>query len=330
MSLARTSTWRGRSSIASRIARWPPAAASRPWTRTITRSAIRSTSLSTCELTITVRPSAPSCLNSVMRWTRWTGSAPFSGSSSTSTCGSQTSAAATLVRWRMPLLNVPTLPVGGVEHADRGERPLGRRRGRRCRADRRRSATSWRAVSPAGTASSSGTRPTVACTRRSRRGSRPSTRTVPWLTAASPAIARISVVLPAPFGPSRPVTPGPNEQLSSDRATFCPNHTETSVDLDGRRRRRTPDRRTRGRRVRSSALISAPPSGSGTAARRRRRRRRACTARGGERAVLHARQRGALDRCWPRKHDVAQVQRHRQHVDQRAAATRRRCRSVAR
>ena len=37
----------------------------------------------------------------------------------------------------------------------------------------------------------------------------------------------MSVVLPAPFGPSRPVTPGPNEQLSSDRATFCPNHTET-------------------------------------------------------------------------------------------------------
>ena len=42
-----------------------------------------------------------------------------------------------------------------------------------------------------------------------------------------PVIARISVVLPAPFGPSRPVTPGPNEQLSSDSATFCRNHTDT-------------------------------------------------------------------------------------------------------
>ena len=41
-------------------------------------------------------------------------------------------------------------------------------------------------------------------------------------------MARMSVVLPAPFGPSRPVTPGPNEQLSSDSATFWPNHTETS------------------------------------------------------------------------------------------------------
>ena len=43
-----------------------------------------------------------------------------------------------------------------------------------------------------------------------------------------PVIARIRVVLPAPFGPSSPVTPGPNEQLSSDSATLAPNHTETS------------------------------------------------------------------------------------------------------
>ena len=42
-------------------------------------------------------------------------------------------------------------------------------------------------------------------------------------------MARISVVLPAPLGPSRPVTPGPNEQLSSDSATFGPNQTERSV-----------------------------------------------------------------------------------------------------
>ena len=42
-----------------------------------------------------------------------------------------------------------------------------------------------------------------------------------------PVIARMSVVLPAPLGPSRPVTPGPNEQLSSDSATFCRNQTDT-------------------------------------------------------------------------------------------------------
>ena len=102
----RTSTCRGRSSIASRIAWCPPAAASRPLMSTITRGASRSTSLRMCELTITVRPSAPSRLNSAMRCSRCTGSAPFNGSSSTSTCGSHTSAAATFVRWRMPLLNV--------------------------------------------------------------------------------------------------------------------------------------------------------------------------------------------------------------------------------
>ncbi len=59
-------------------------------------------------------------------------------------------------------------------------------------------------------------------------------RTVPWLTPTSPVIARISVVLPAPLGPSRPVTPGPNEQLSSDSATFGPNHTDTSTTSTGR------------------------------------------------------------------------------------------------
>ena len=104
----RTSTCRGRSSMASRIARRPPAAASRPCISTITRSAIRSTSLRTCELTMTVRPSAPSFLNRSMRCRRCTGSAPFNGSSSTSTCGSVTSAAAILVRWRIPLLNPST------------------------------------------------------------------------------------------------------------------------------------------------------------------------------------------------------------------------------
>ena len=118
-------------------------------------------------------------------------------------------------------------PVGGVEHA-RPSPARGRaRRGRRRRAGRRCSA---RADGPSGRPAPP--RPRApgrrsACTWRSRRGSRPSTRTVPWLTPVSPAMARISVVLPAPFGPSRPVTPGPNEQLSSDRATFWPNHTDT-------------------------------------------------------------------------------------------------------
>ena len=72
---------------------------------TITRSAIDSTSCSTCELTMIVRPSSPRRWNRSMRCRRWIGSAPLSGSSSTSTVGSFTRAAATLDRWRIPLLN---------------------------------------------------------------------------------------------------------------------------------------------------------------------------------------------------------------------------------
>ncbi len=60
-----------------------------------------------------------------------------------------------------------------------------------------------------------------------RRGSRPSTVTVPVEGVSSPTTMRRRVVFPAPLGPSRPVTPGPNEQVRSDTATFCPNHFDT-------------------------------------------------------------------------------------------------------
>ena len=200
----------GRSSIASRIAWWPPAAASRPLMSTITRSARRSTSLSTCELTITVRPCAPSCLNSAMRCTRCTGSAPFSGSSSTSTCG----IAHERGRDLRALAHALAEGVDAAGRRRRASRPIAARvsgalavgdavevgdvahelaRGEPGRAPLR----------PRGPA------PARRNTSRSRRGSRPSMRTVPWLTSMRPVIARISVVLPAPLGPSRPVTPGP-------------------------------------------------------------------------------------------------------------------------
>ena len=136
----RTSTCRGRSSIASRIAWCPPAAASRPLMSTITRGASRSTSFRMCELTITVRPSAPSRWNSAMRCSRCTGSAPFRGSSSTSTCGSHTSAAATFVRWRMPLLKSSTDRSATSSMLDRLQRVVGRAPIGECRAGRRRNA----------------------------------------------------------------------------------------------------------------------------------------------------------------------------------------------
>ena len=77
-------------------------------------------------------------------------------------------------------------------------------------------------------------------------------RTAPWLTPTSPVIARISVVLPAPLGPSRPVTPGPNEQLSSERATFGPEpHRHVGhLDRGVRGERRIEERRSGGAEVR--------------------------------------------------------------------------------
>ena len=119
---------------------------------------------------MTVRPSAPSRRNRSMRRTRWTGSAPLSGSSSTSTGGSVTRAAATLARWRIPLLNPPrrrsAAGIMSTSSSARSAAPgVAARRG-----GRRRSGTSWRAVSWAGTASSSGTRAMRRWTSRSGAG----------------------------------------------------------------------------------------------------------------------------------------------------------------
>ena len=77
-------------------------------------------------------------------------------------------------------------------------------------------------------------------------------------------MARISVVLPAPFGPSSPVTPGPNEQLSSDSATFGPNHTDTSVTSTVASA--TNAGSCAGVPSAAVSVISAPPSGNGEAA----------------------------------------------------------------
>ena len=139
-----------------------------------------------------------------------------------------TRAAATFVRWRMPLLNPPTrrsatsssptvsrraVDGGRVVHAVQSGDVADELAG----GEHRRAPPRPRAPAP-GTAGPRG--PSGGCAR--------ATRTVPVFGPSSPVIARMSVVLPAPFGPSRPVTPGPNEQLSSDSATFGPNHTETS------------------------------------------------------------------------------------------------------
>ena len=96
-------------------------------------------------------------------------------------------------------------------------------------------------------------------------------RTLPWLTSMRPVIARISVVLPAPLGPSRPVTPGPNEQLSSDSATFWRNHTDTLSTVTVASSTNAGSFAVFGTAAGSDVI--APPSGTGAAARHPRRAR---------------------------------------------------------
>src|SRR5690606_25717941 len=80
----------------------------------------------------------------------------------------------------------------------------------------------------------------------------PSRVTVPLEGARNPAIRWRSVDLPAPLGPSRPVTPGPIVMVTSLTATTLPYQRETWE---------------------SSILTARPPSGSARTGQPRRRRR---------------------------------------------------------
>ncbi len=71
--------------------------------------------------------------------------------------------------------------------------------------------------------------------------------TVPSDGLSSPASMCRIVDLPAPFGPSNPVTPAPRMNEMSLTATTLPYQRETAQELDGRARRelapaRSPDR----------------------------------------------------------------------------------------
>src|SRR5262245_2423127 len=62
----------------------------------------------------------------------------------------------------------------------------------------------------------------------------PSSVTVPRDGGRKPAIMCSTVVLPAPFGPSRPVIPGPSDIVTSLTATTLPSHRDAaarSMDL---------------------------------------------------------------------------------------------------
>src|SRR5690349_20107335 len=77
------------------------------------------------------------------------------------------------------------------------------------------------------TLSRSLTRPRLRYTSGLRHVGAPSTVSVPREGARNPDIMCSRVVLPAPFGPSRPVTPGPSVMVTSLTATTMPYHRET-------------------------------------------------------------------------------------------------------
>ena len=124
---------RGRSSCGRgvRTTTLPPAVSSetepcftiRPWWITTTSSTVCATSASTWLETSTVRPS-PAIARRKSRSQRmpW-GSRPLAGSSSTSTCGSPSSVAASPSRWRMPIEYLPTRRFAGVRASPRAAAP---------------------------------------------------------------------------------------------------------------------------------------------------------------------------------------------------------------
>ncbi len=116
----------------------------------------------------------------------------------------------------------------------RPARAARRRRGRAGRAARRWPVRTRHPVRKSYTASRSGTSPMRAVDLAGccQTGS-PSSVTVPADGARNPAIMWISVDLPAPLGPSRPVMPGPIVMVTSLTATTLPYQRETvSTDED--------------------------------------------------------------------------------------------------
>ena len=137
----------------------PPSATTRPASRITTDALTRSTSSSRCDERMTCMPrSAPTCWIRASMSSRWDGSSPLVGSSSSSSSGSWTMAWASLTRWRWPVLMVPTgrnrSSPRPTSHRASLAREVASRRGRPCSSARWRT-TSWAATS-GGRASCSG------------------------------------------------------------------------------------------------------------------------------------------------------------------------------
>ena len=172
---------------------------------------------------------------------RWRGSMPLNGSSSSRIRGSWTSAPASLARWRMPLEYVP---IGRSAASVRSTVAIARA------AASSGSATPWRrALSRANSQPGQVRRGRPRAPGRGRCARyivgpppgrlRPRPGPRPADGASSPAMRWSRVDLPAPLGPSRPVTPGPRRERDvvdrDDVAVPARDVVELERGRDGRR-----------------------------------------------------------------------------------------------
>lgn len=156
------------------------------------------------------------------------GSRPLTGSSSTTTAGSPSNAAAIPSRWPMPSENVPARRCAASSSPASSITSWTRRAGiRLLRARHRR----WfSAVRPGCTALVSSSAPTVRSGSRSCRYGVPPMRTSPAVGRFRPSIMRIVVDFPAPLGPRNPVTrPGRTRKPSPSTAVVFPYRLVRSV-----------------------------------------------------------------------------------------------------
>ena len=157
---------------------------------------------------------------------RWSGSSPLVGSSRSTSLGSWAIAEASFTRWRCP---VDIVPIGRKRSSPRSTcqsaslaRWIAAFRGMPWSSAR------WRTRSAAWTSGGrlwcSGAYPIRArISSAAVFGSFPSTASAPSSLERRPSTSEMSVVLPAPFGPSSPVIPWPISTVRRSSATVAPN-----------------------------------------------------------------------------------------------------------
>ncbi len=196
-------------------------ASSRPRPRTTRWSAKEAVSFIRWLETSTVRPSRASRrINSRIQMMP-SGSSPFDGSSSRTTGGSPSSAAAMPSRWRMPREYVLTRRRATEASPASSSTSSTRRSGRRLLAA---STRRWsRAVREPCAACASSRAPTWRSGSSSVAYARPPRVAVPDVGRSRPSTSRMVVDFPAPLGPRNPVTrPGTTLKVSRSTARVVP------------------------------------------------------------------------------------------------------------